>query len=85
MNTGTPVWNNSFAPAINTFLDNEQLKNKKIFLFACHAGGGAKKCFNNYKERLSSNEIVKTIDFKDPIKDNKEDVETKINSWLENN
>ena len=36
---GTPVWANTYAPALRTFLDKQDICDKKIALFCCCQGG----------------------------------------------
>ena len=65
---GTPVWAGSFAPPIRTFIKDNSLEDKKVAMFACHAGGGAKGCFEKFKKLNEKCEIINTIDFIDPLK-----------------
>jgi flavodoxin len=65
---GTPIWAGSFTPPIKTFLSQYRLEGKRIALFACHAGGGAAKCFAKLKEALSGNMFLGEIDFVEPKK-----------------
>lgn len=79
---GTPIWAGTYAPPINTFISNNEIRQKKIALFAYHGGGGADKCFNQLKEALKDNEIVATIDFVDKNEiDNQK--KNEIRRWLE--
>ncbi|MGB8453744.1 MAG: flavodoxin [Anaerocolumna sp.] len=79
---GTPIWAGSFTPPINTLISNISVKNKKIVLFACNSGGGADKCFEKLKNRFSDNTILGTISFIDPIKDDKNKINTQLKNWL---
>lgn len=60
---GTPIWAGSFTPPINTFLSENIIKDKSIFLFATHKGGDTKKCFTKMKEKLTRNQIKGTAEF----------------------
>lgn len=60
---GTPVWAGTFTPPIRTFLSDCPIKNKKLFLFACHSSGGAKKCFEKLITLLSGNSVLAMADF----------------------
>jgi NAD(P)H-dependent FMN reductase len=51
---GTPVWAYSPSPAINTFLDNCDLMNKKVILFVTSRGVGYKRAINILKERVDA-------------------------------
>lgn len=65
---GTPIWAGSFAAPIMSFLSENNIKDKEIYLFACHAGGGAEKCFEKLQNKLIGNKIMGTVDFIEPIK-----------------
>lgn len=78
---GTPVWAGSFAPAINTFLSENEIKNKKIVLFCC-SGGGKGKTFEQLKEKLKGNEILGEFDFIEPLSKNKNEVNKEIEGWI---
>lgn len=79
---GSPIWAGKYAPAFNTFLDNNIIKNKKIALFNCNGGGGTKKFFQEFKNILSSNEVIGEISFKDPLKENTEDNLKQAEDWI---
>lgn len=81
---GTPVWAGSFASPINTFIHQYNVKNKKVALFACHGGGGAKKCFQKIKEALPDNQYIGEIEFQDPLKHNKDADYQKAMEWAKN-
>lgn len=79
---GTPVWAGTYAAPFNTFFNQHKLKNKEVGLFACHGGGGADKCLNNFKKELINNKIIGQIEFIDPLKKNKdENIQQAIN-WI---
>lgn len=80
---GTPVWANSFAPPLNTFVHRYQFSNKKVALFACHGGGGANKCFKNFHDALPGNQFIGEIDFVDPLKKSSEEKMQKAILWAE--
>jgi len=64
---GSPVWAGSFTPAFATFFSSQEIKDKKIALFCCHAGSKG-KIFEKIKENLKGNKIVGEIDFIEPLK-----------------
>jgi flavodoxin len=68
---GTPVWAWTYAPALRTFFRDHKPVNKKVALFCCH-GGGPGKFFEKFEEAVSGNEMVGKIEFKDPIRNQKE-------------
>lgn len=79
---GTPVWAGTYAAPFNTFIKQYKINNKNIALFACHGGGGANKCFNNYKKEFSNNNFIGEIDFIDPLlKDTEENIQKSI-KWI---
>lgn len=62
---GTPIWASTYAPPINTFISENEISGKNLAFFACHAGGGAKKCFDKLEGVLKGNNIIGAIDFSD--------------------
>jgi len=80
---GTPVWAGTFAPPILTFLTDYPFKDKKVFLFACHSGGGGEKCFAKLKTRLIGNSVTGTTDFIEAIKDKDENNAAKIAAFCD--
>ncbi|MDD4202446.1 MAG: flavodoxin [Candidatus Omnitrophica bacterium] len=80
---GTPVWAFTYAPALNTFFEQNTIKNKKVALFCCH-GGQKGPVFKKMKEALIGNEILSEIDFQEPLKnDHVKNIE-KAEHWAEN-
>ena len=77
---GTPVWAWTFAPALRTFFSNIKIENKNIGLFCCH-GGGPGKVFEKMEEKLEGNSILGKIDFKDPLKHDKENDAQEAKKW----
>jgi flavodoxin len=68
---GTPVWAWTYAPALRTFFKNVRLKDKKVALFCCH-GGGPRNFFEKFEEAVKGNTILGKVEFKDPIRNEKE-------------
>ncbi|TDT67450.1 flavodoxin [Hypnocyclicus thermotrophus] len=79
---GTPVWAGNFTPAIRSFLVKEQenLKNKKIYIFACFDGNSG-KTFKKFEEFIDKNSIISTLGIKSCIK-NKENNNKIIEEWI---
>lgn len=77
---GTPVWAWRHAPAVESFFTAVQLRDKKIGLFCCH-GGGKGKTLVKMKDRLAGNDIIGEIDFKEPLRYNKDACSDKALSW----
>lgn len=78
---GTPIWAGSYAPPIHTFIHQYKIENKQLAFFACHAGGGAKKCFEKLKEALPRNTFLGQMEFQEPLKGNREDHANKAVQW----
>jgi flavodoxin len=78
---GTPVWAFSFSPAINTFLSEFEIREKKLALFICD-GGSKGKTFSNMRERLKDNTILGELELMEPIKGN-EDKAAQAREWAE--
>ncbi|TCL56866.1 flavodoxin [Kineothrix alysoides] len=49
---GMPIWNSRPASPINTFLENNDMRNKVTAAFICSAGGDAEKCIVKLNEKL---------------------------------
>lgn len=79
---GTPVWASTYAPPILSFMSEQKLQGKAIYLFACHGGGGATKCFKKFTKALSGNTIVKEIEFCDPKQEDSSLLEEHIKDFL---
>jgi flavodoxin len=77
---GTPVWANSFAPALNTFLHKHPFKGKRVGVFTCF-GGGSGSTYDNIKRLLPDNEFIGEIGFKDPLKNNTEEQRLQAVDW----
>lgn len=79
---GTPVWAGTYTPPLNTFICDNEIKDKKLAFFICHGGGGASKCISKLKEALKGNEIIGEIDFVNPTND-KGEFKIKVRKWLD--
>lgn len=75
---GTPIWAGAFTPPILSFINENHLKNKELYFFATHGGGGADNCFVKLEKLLEGNTLVKTIDFVEPLKNQGNDLDKKI-------
>jgi len=78
---GTPVWAFTYNPAIKSFIEKQNVKDKKIAMFCCHEGGKG-KVFNKLEKKLLGNAIIGKIDFKNVLK-NKEKSLEKLYEWVE--
>lgn len=82
---GSPIWAGTYASPLNTFLSLNEIKNKTIYLFACHGSGDADKYYSKMKERLHGNIIADTIDFLEPIKKDKCEIAKKVSQFCKAN
>lgn len=81
---GTPVWAGSYSAPIHSFLRQNRFRNKKIALFACHAGAeadAAEKCFARFRRELAGNTLVGETSFREPLKNNPEENAEKAVRW----
>ena len=49
---GTPIWFGTYAPPVKTFLQQNDLKGKKVYLFCTHGRGGAGRFFTDAAKLL---------------------------------
>ena len=49
---GTPIWANKCVPAINTFLDDERIREKVTGAFTSSGGGDNDKCMEILRKKL---------------------------------
>lgn len=77
---GSPCWFGTYAPPINTFISENHLENKKIYLFVCN-GGNMRNTWKNYEDALKGNQIVSKIDFVYPIKNGIDEAKSKARNW----
>ena len=78
---GSPCWFGTFAPPINTFLSDNKIENKNIYLLVCN-GGNLRNTWKNYDEILSGNNIVSKLDIIYPLKNGIDDAKEKTNNWI---
>ena len=64
---GTPVWAGTFTPPLRTFLDENNLSDRKLALFACSSGGNATKCFAKLKKALHQESVLAELSLVDPF------------------
>lgn len=64
---GTPVWASTMTPAVRSFLSNSKFAGKKIGLFCCCRSNQG-KAITHMNELLDENDILGTIDSREPIK-----------------
>lgn len=78
---GSPCWFGTFAPPINTFLLDNKIENKNIYLLVCN-GGNLRNTWKNYEKILKQNNIVSKLDLVYPIKNGIEEATKKTNEWI---
>ena len=81
---GTPIWAGTFAPPIKTFISENQIKGKKIGLFACSSSGNADKCFAKLKAEMGAEKGAFTLSLKDPIREKQESDIEEIEKFCKN-
>lgn len=77
---GSPCWFGTYAPPINTFLSENKIVDKNIYLFVCN-GGNLRNTWDNYEKALKENKIVSKIDFIYPIKNGIDKAKEKTKDW----
>ncbi|MBI9032825.1 NAD(P)H-dependent oxidoreductase [bacterium] len=70
---GTPVWAWTFSPPLRTFMLENEIKNKQIYLTCTHRGSPG-NTIQNLREFFSDNEIILTKEIHAPIGE-KENIE----------
>ena len=80
---GTPIWAGSFAAPVNTFLKTRNLAGKNVAFFACHAGGGTDKCFENLKKELPGCKVLGELSMVSPLARNPEQNRQKAVEWAQ--
>jgi len=80
---GTPIWAGTFSPPIKTFLADNKISGKDIYLFTCSLGGTSEKCFQKIKGILKDNQIVDSIDFIEPSKNKNDNIDEKIKEFCD--
>ena len=80
---GFPIWASNITPPIRTFVcDNqEELKAKKIAVYACQSGNGAEKAFAKLKDLLGIEEYSATAIFIDPKAKPSDDNDRKLEDF----
>lgn len=80
---GSPCWFGTFAPPINTFLSENNLENKNIYLFVCN-GGNLRKTWTNYDNALKNSNIISKLDLIYPLKKDINNAIEETQKWLSN-
>ncbi|MGN0295303.1 MAG: flavodoxin family protein [Lachnospiraceae bacterium] len=78
---GTPCWFGTYAPAVNTFLSDNRISGKNIYLLVCN-GGNMRHTWNDFEKTLEGNTIVSKMDLVYPIKNGIAEAKKKVNEWI---
>lgn len=81
---GSPCWFGSYAPPIKTFLKDNKIENKNIYLLMCD-GNNLRNTWKDYEKALKGNTIVSKIDFVYPKKNGIEKAKKKAQEWIKEN
>jgi flavodoxin len=79
---GTPVWASSFAPAIRSFLKQNEIKGKEVAFFCTYMGGEG-HTLADFREELKENKILGELRLNNVLKEMEESKEA-ISTWVEN-
>jgi flavodoxin len=77
---GTPIWAGTYTPALRTFFESTDFKDKQIAIFYCFTVKRG-RIIRHLKKALKGNKIVENIGFKDPLQEDKEDVLKRTKIW----
>lgn len=80
---GTPCWFGSYAPAINTFLSENKIQGKNIYLMVCN-GGNMRHTWKDFEQKLTGNNIVSKLDLVYPKKNGIDSAKEQVKDWLKN-
>jgi len=78
---GTPVWAWNISPPMRSFLSKFDLTGKNVALWMCHAGDGIKAMIR-FKEILKSANIVESITFQQPLKNDSDTNKERAIDWI---
>ncbi len=77
---GTPVWAWTYSPALRTYFRDHKPVGKKVALFYCH-GGGPRNFLEKFEGVVEGNELLGSIDFKDPVRHDKDKDSVRAVEW----
>jgi flavodoxin len=77
---GTPMWNKRIAPAVRTYLKNNDFSEKKIAIFCTNNGSQSERVFRTLKKMLNGCIFVGDLAISNAQKD-LENTEKKISEW----
>ena len=77
---GSPVWAGKIAPAIRTFLVNNNFSGKQVAFFVTIGGDKPEKTFKNITKTMDLQPIINGLGVTQPL-ENKATAETQITEW----
>jgi len=77
---GTPVWAWTFAPPLNTFFRNNDLRGRNTALFCCH-GGGPGRIFQKMRSAIPEAVILGELALREPLKHDTESQLNRVREW----
>jgi flavodoxin len=79
---GTPIWASKPTPAINTVINNFEIKEKDIILFVTLGGSNFKNALNLIKTKVEANggNVIKTFAIANSGKKSDKDIKIEINN-----
>lgn len=80
---GSPVWAGKIAPAIRSFLVQNDFSDKQLALFVTLGGDKAEKALKNMKKAIAPNIPVEDLGIINAMK-NPEEIEKQIADWYKN-
>ena len=80
---GTPVWNSRPSSAIRTYLNKNDLSNKKAAIFCTNEGVGKEAALDRTKDLAPEANVVGELVLS-KVFDNREENENKISNWCSN-
>ncbi|MBO4864644.1 MAG: flavodoxin [Eubacterium sp.] len=80
---GFPIWASNITPPIRTFIKENDIRDKKIAVFACQGGSGAEKAFEKLKAFIGVDSFEKEMILIDPKRRPSEENENKIEEFCE--
>jgi flavodoxin len=78
---GTPMWNKRITPAVRTYLENNNVSEKKVAIFCTSQGSKSDRVFKTLKEIMQGCIFVGELSVPRPHKD-REATEKKIGDWV---
>lgn len=77
----SPNWANHYVPAVNTFLSEHALSDKKLGFIICSKGGTGDKFFNKLYDTYGKDQLIATLSLIDPYRLKKEEDLTNIKNF----